>query len=116
MKFRSRCVISLLVGSLIAFLYYHLIAWHWATEHVGKAVPYPFEFIFDWSCVAGALISGNIDNPNPFGGWTFLIVFFSTVSYVVLWISERILARVKSASKSSAETENGKKQSFAKGE
>jgi hypothetical protein len=95
MKFRSRCVTSLLVGSLISVLYYHLIERHWAIEHVGKAVSYPLEFIFDWSCLAGALVSGSIDNPSPFGGWAFLIIFFSTVSYVVLWISERILARVK---------------------
>lgn len=76
-------------------LYYYLIKRHWAVDHVGGSPPYPLEFIADWAVVAGAFISGNIDNPNPFGGWAFLIIFFSTVSYVVLWISERILARMK---------------------
>jgi hypothetical protein len=89
MNCRSRGIISFLVGILATCLLAH-----WALGYVGGPIPNPWKYIWNWAGFIGALVSQNINHPSPFGAYPFLIFVFSTLAYVVLWILERIVARV----------------------
>ncbi len=84
----TRIILSAIFGAIFATT---LFIW---AQNVNK-LPEPFYFIFALSAFAGSLISGNIHQPNEFGGGLFLFVFFSLCCYLNLMLLIKLFRFVK---------------------